>query len=290
MIIIILIIYITRQGYSVPIGGEWVCLEGCTISGKTFSQSVVYKHSDFCDASNKDCTVVLGVNWKINKYTVTYNSNGGTGIMASSDYTYGVAQALSANVFTKDGYTFKNWNTKADGTGTNYMDKQSINIVEDLTLYAQWKSNDSTGEEEETVIKYYIRYDKNSGTGTMKNSEHKYGYASNLSKNTFKRTGYTFNGWNTKANGTGTIYTDGQTISNLASNNGDIVTLYAQWSEIVKEDVPTTPGSGNDNSGSQGNDNIDKSPQTGMLATILVSLIGIGSLGGVVYYRKKVKN
>ena len=145
-------------------------------------------------------------------------------------------------------------------------------------------------------VKYYVRYDGNGGAGTMENSVHTYGYASNLSKNTFTRTGYTFNGWNTKANGTGTTYTDSQTISNLASTNGEVVTLYAQWLEKVNDDDDgntLTPGTGNDNpsnGSNQGNSNIDKSPQTGMIATILVSLIGIGALGGTIYYRKRIKN
>ena len=367
-------ISITRVGYSVPVDEEWVCLSGDCEAGTTYGQSIVYEDDQFCEAENRDCTVVLGVNWQVNEYNITYNgngstsgftesssheydisknltkngftrtgytftgwntkadgsgtsytdgqsvknlsstngatvnlyaqwkgnnytvkydANGGTGTMSDSMYTYGVSKALSANSFSRTDYTFKCWNTKADGSGVNYTDKQSIKIAENLTLYAQWRSNDSTDEEEEIEIKYYIRYDKNGGIGTMKNSEHKYGYASNLTKNAFIKIGYTFNGWNTKADGTGTTYTDGETISNLASNNGDIVTLYAQWSEIVREEVPTTPDSGSDNSGNQGNNNsnnnIDKSPQTGMLATILVSLIGIGAFGGVVYYRKKVK-
>jgi len=45
-----------------------------------------------------------------------------------------------------------------------------------------------------------------------------------LTLNTFTRTGYTFSGWNTAANGTGTAYADGATYS----FNADI-TLYAQW-------------------------------------------------------------
>ena len=47
--------------------------------------------------------------------------------------------------------------------------------------------------------------------------------------NTFTKTGYTFTGWNTKADGTGTHYDEGQTVSNLLSEQGAQVTLYAQW-------------------------------------------------------------
>ena len=50
-----------------------------------------------------------------------------------------------------------------------------------------------------------------------------------LNANTFKYTGYTFAGWNTKADGTGTAYTNGQVIENLSSTDGAVITLYAQW-------------------------------------------------------------
>ena len=48
--------------------------------------------------------------------------------------------------------------------------------------------------------------------------------ATTLTLNTFTRTGYTFNGWNTAANGSGTTYANGATYSFAAD-----VTFYAQW-------------------------------------------------------------
>lgn len=70
---------------------------------------------------------------------VTFNSNGGTGTMAVQDMVNDTATALSANTFTRTGYTFQGWNTKADGTGISYADKASIKLSSDMTLYAQWK-------------------------------------------------------------------------------------------------------------------------------------------------------
>ena len=58
---------ITKTGYSAVSGNEWICQSGCTTSGKKFSETSVYSASDFCDASTKDCTVVLGVNWQEDK-------------------------------------------------------------------------------------------------------------------------------------------------------------------------------------------------------------------------------
>lgn len=50
-----------------------------------------------------------------------------------------------------------------------------------------------------------------------------------LTENTFEREGYTFVGWNTKADGSGKSYTDKSKITNLTSKNGKTITLYAQW-------------------------------------------------------------
>ncbi|MEE0950964.1 MAG: InlB B-repeat-containing protein [Paludibacteraceae bacterium] len=73
-------------------------------------------------------------------YTVVFDANGGAGAMESQSFTYGEeAMALTANTFTRTGYTFAEWNTVADGTGTSYGNEQSVqNLTENITLYAQW--------------------------------------------------------------------------------------------------------------------------------------------------------
>jgi uncharacterized repeat protein (TIGR02543 family) len=64
--------------------------------------------------------------------------------MSNQSYAYGVSKALTANAFTRTGYTFAGWNTKADGSGTKYDDKASVKNLSStngatVTLYAQWK-------------------------------------------------------------------------------------------------------------------------------------------------------
>lgn len=56
-----------------------------------------------------------------------------------------------------------------------------------------------------------------------------YDVAKNLTTNGFAKTGHYFNGWNTKADGTGTSYTNKQSVKNLTTTNGATITLYAQW-------------------------------------------------------------
>ena len=76
---------------------------------------------------------------------VTFEANGGTGEMEPQLVPYGSAEPLNQNRFTRSGWSFVGWNTKADGTGVGYgrEDTQVITLTEDLTLYAQWEQDQS---------------------------------------------------------------------------------------------------------------------------------------------------
>ena len=72
------------------------------------------------------------------QYTITFNSNGGTGTMADQDISYNVSTPLTSNTYTKSGYVFDGWNTDPNGSGTSYSDGASVLDIGDTTLYAQW--------------------------------------------------------------------------------------------------------------------------------------------------------
>ncbi len=74
-------------------------------------------------------------------YYVTFNANNGSGSMNNQKIPANTSVALNANQFTKRGYTFTGWNTKADRSGTSYADKANIKVYSNITLYAQWKAN-----------------------------------------------------------------------------------------------------------------------------------------------------
>ena len=98
--------------------------------------------------------------WQPHAYKVVFHANGGTGTMADQDFTFGQAQNLRTNAFTRTDCRFLGWNTAADGTGTAYANEAS---VRDLTtqnggtvnLYAQWENL------------YTVHYAANGGKGTM---------------------------------------------------------------------------------------------------------------------------
>ncbi|MBQ4649512.1 MAG: InlB B-repeat-containing protein [Firmicutes bacterium] len=72
--------------------------------------------------------------------TVTFNYNDGTDATSSQKLVQNVEEALKSNTYTRRGYEFIGWNTKADGTGTEYTDGQLVTLYSNLTLYAQWEA------------------------------------------------------------------------------------------------------------------------------------------------------
>lgn len=74
------------------------------------------------------------------KVTISFNANGGSGTVASIPTYYGVSTKLASGGYSKTGYKLTGWNTKADGTGTNYALGANISTTASITLYAIWKT------------------------------------------------------------------------------------------------------------------------------------------------------
>lgn len=94
-------------------------------------------------------TINLVAQWNPNPYTISYNSNkpskassSVTGSTGQTNLVYDQTGNLANNGFSITGWSFVNWNTKADGSGTTYQAGQQIKNMNDgqnTTLYAQWK-------------------------------------------------------------------------------------------------------------------------------------------------------
>ena len=77
------------------------------------------------------------------EYTIEYDANGGTGLMADQIISFNVPTRLLQNTYTNSGYTFAGWNTAPDGSGTPYADEEQVtNLIgqnnQNVVLYAQW--------------------------------------------------------------------------------------------------------------------------------------------------------
>ena len=88
------------------------------------------------DAAN----VTLYAQWTAINYTVIFDANGGTGTMSGQSIAYEASANLTANSFTRAGYSFTGWNTAADGSVSAYADgaNYTMTAAADVTLYAQW--------------------------------------------------------------------------------------------------------------------------------------------------------
>ena len=81
-----------------------------------------------------------------------------------------------------------------------------------------------------TMPQYKVRFHPNNGgTDNYSDQTFTYGTSQSLNANTFTNSGYSFNGWNTEDDGTGTSYSDEQSVNNLTSVNNAVIDLYAMW-------------------------------------------------------------
>jgi uncharacterized repeat protein (TIGR02543 family) len=163
-------------------------------------------------------SVTLYAQWSADFFAVTFNANGGSGSMTAQSENS--MTALSANSFAYAGYIFSGWNTQANGSGTSYGDGSSYSFSAALALYAQWTAVSVVANT------YTVSFNANGGAGSMSPESSNTG--ASLSANAFGRSGYTFSGWNTQANGSGTGYAD-----RASYGFGANVTLYAQWAVDV---------------------------------------------------------
>jgi len=169
--------------------------------------------------------VTLYAMWTQNPtYTVTYNANTGSGPPPTDSNNYQAGDTVTVQgkgSLTKVGYTFAGWNTVANGSGddraigsTFEMDSTSV------VLYALWTQNPT----------YTVTYDANKGSGTPPTDSNSYQAGDSvavLGQGSLTKTGYTFGGWNTTANGSGANREVGACFT--IGNENEI--LYAVWEQ-----------------------------------------------------------
>ena len=77
----------------------------------------------------------------VQTYAVEFDANGGDGTMSSLVVDDADGTNLTANVFTREGFTFVGWNTQSNGTGLVVADGARLALSTNATLYAQWSTN-----------------------------------------------------------------------------------------------------------------------------------------------------
>lgn len=171
------------------------------------------------------------------QYSVKYDANGATSGKApaaqTKEHDVALTLALSgrglgeATFLKKTGHTFAGWNTAADGSGTDFAEWSSYTNNAPVTLYAKWTP---------TPASYAVTFHSNgatSGWGPAALSKTRDVALKLPSPITLARTGHTFAGWNTAADGSGTNYATGGTYT---ANTA--VTFYAQWTPAANSQAP----------------------------------------------------
>jgi len=163
--------------------------------------------------------VLYASSWNPVSYTIQFDGNGAeSGAMETQAQEYDAASELRANEYERYGYEFANWNTAADGSGASYEDGETVQNLTDtdggtITLYAQWKK-----------ISYDVTLHSNYEPDYTVTSLVYFGESLTLG-GIFYRPGYAFTGWNTAADGSGTPYSESDSITPTDNSTE----LYAQW-------------------------------------------------------------
>lgn len=159
------------------------------------------------------------------RYTVTYHRNttpDATVTDSEMIYAKDVLATVNDNTFTNDGKVFLSWNTQADGKGETYYPNGTIKVTGNMDLYARWGRRSST-----VTVTYHSNFgtDRTYVTDAEVNNARITVEAYNA-LNLPERTGYSFVGWNTEADGTGRTFAAGASARVNVTEPND---LYAQW-------------------------------------------------------------
>ena len=174
----------------------------------------------------------LVANYRWFNYTLSYSANGGSWVDSEPESTSlscaDEITALAADRATKTGHYIASWNTAKDGSGTKVACGASgvtgvtlgvTNDEQSVTLYAQWVASS-----------YEVTLSAEGAENTLTASvSATYGEAMPSIAVLPTRTGYTFGGYYTAANGVGTQYYDATGASVRAWDRTEATTLYAKW-------------------------------------------------------------
>lgn len=226
----------TREKYTdsnVYINSATPVKKGCKFLGWSTSANgnVVYQPGDLYDVNQDGGNVTLYAKWEKAKYTATVKLNGGSYNGSTKDFTISKypGEEISIGAPTRSKHNFTGYKLTMDNNDGNAPTSvtqsasgfKGIMQMGNFTLNAQW-----------TPWKHTVRYDANAKNDTsVKGIPASQSKTANvdikLSSSVPTRNGYTFLGWNTKADGKGTAYAAGAIYKN--DQNGGTVTLYAQW-------------------------------------------------------------
>ena len=179
-------------------------------------KSFTWTNKDWLDyCRNREINVTFI--YDIDKYTIDFNANGGSGAPTAITKYYGENITIPSTTPTRNGYTFKGWGTTINDTTPKYQPGSTYTSNSGRTLYAIWESNSPST--------YTVSYNANGGSGAPASQTKTKDVILTLSSIKPTRNGYSFMGWSTSSTATAPTYSAGGSYTDNAS-----VTLYAVWS------------------------------------------------------------
>ena len=184
---------------------------------------------------DKDGKAVNGTYWSGNGSTAVWK--GTTNI---SVYAYWTAADTDVTLYfykdgVKDDSKTKTYSVK-NGSTFNAADHAADSTFDNCHYVSVDRTSWKVPDEGTYASVYYetnelnVMYEGNGNTGgSTDGSSVKYGGTVTIAGNGFTKTGHSFNGWNTSADGTGTSYPAGSTFVSKPSAHGDTLKLFAQW-------------------------------------------------------------
>ena len=162
--------------------------------------------------------------WKANPATIQYRNDwpNTTGSTPDTTGNTGDTVTISQNSFDRPGYTFTGWSTSKRGDPSLQPGDKHTLEPRTTTVWAQWKADPA-----------HLIYNSNSGsTSQTRRTDGVVDQTLTVIANPFTRSGYTFTGWNTQADGRGKAYAAGngfRLVADAKSNPVNTSVLFAQW-------------------------------------------------------------
>ncbi len=172
------------------------------------------------DFGENGTIITLDGEWRKEQHTIWLTAGNAFISTSKIEVEYGTPITLPTPIET--GYTFDGWYKEDDYTTLvewTHMPDLTPNMQDNGSIQLHAKMD---------PITYNVAYNPNGGTGAMTTIPVQYDQDYILSANVFTRTNYEFIGWATSATGN-VVYTNGATVRNLSTTNGQTVTLYAVW-------------------------------------------------------------
>lgn len=220
-----------------PVDQEhWALVEYLSASSVSWIVGARTSGSAFFSVSFADATwsaAATRVTPVLPDFDLTYNGNSpdsGSAPATQSSTSNSSTMTLNApqGDLLKANSCFNGWNTRADGTGANYSNGDSIVLTSNTALYANWTCP--------TLSFNSNAADSGSVPSTQSATANSSSVTLVAAQGDLVKANGCFSGWNTRADGTGTNYLNGESITLTRST-----LLYANWTCSVAPSQTSTP-------------------------------------------------